>query len=310
MGETSETWPTEFRRVHAAFAEHLTQIEGRSEHTRRAYLSDVRACLDHAQTLGISKLDEITLRTLRSWLANQQVRGASVTTLQRRTAAIRQFFGFALAARFCAQNPAAGLKTAKSSRRLPPTVTEKNMRDLLDAAIGRLAEEASAEAARDLAILEVLYGGGIRVAELCALDTSDLDRGRGLIRVLGKGNKQRSVPLGDPAWRAVDSWLQARAELAGPAAAGALFVGVRGDRINQRVVRRIVHRALGAVPNAPDLGPHGLRHAMATHLLEGGADLRTVQEVLGHSSAATTQIYTHITTDRLRDAYNQAHPRA
>ncbi len=310
MGETSETWPAEFDHAYSAFAEHLSKVEGRSEHTCRAYLSDVRACLDHVHTLGIGKLNDITLRTLRSWLANQQVRGASVATLQRRTAAIRQFFGFAASTRLCAQNPAAGLKTAKTTRRLPPTVTQKNMRDLLDSATERLAEEPSAEAARDLAILEVLYAGGIRVAELCALDESDLDRSRGLIRVLGKGNKQRSVPLGDPAWRAVDAWLQVRADLADPAAKGALFVGVRGGRINQRVVRRIVHRALSAVPDAPDLGPHGLRHAMATHLLEGGADLRTVQEVLGHSSAATTQIYTHVTTDRLRDAHNQAHPRA
>ncbi len=178
--------------------------------------------------------------------------------------------------------------------------------DVADAAEG----DELASRARDQAIVEVLYASGIRVSELCGLDVADLDGQRGLLRVLGKGGKQRTVPLGTPALRALGTWLVHRSRLAGPGAARAMFVGDRGGRIDPRVVRRLVHRALAAAPGAPDLGPHGLRHAMATHLLEGGADLRSVQEMLGHSSLATTQLYTHVSGDRLRKAYQQAHPRA
>ncbi len=168
----------------------------------------------------------------------------------------------------------------------------------------------TAAALRDVAIVEILYSSGIRVSEACGLDLNDVDAARGLLRVFGKGGKERTAPLGSPALAAVDAWLAVRGRLAAPAAGAAIFVGDRGGRIDPRVVRRIVHRALARVPDAPDLGPHGLRHAMATHLLEGGADLRSVQEILGHASLATTQLYTHVTTERLRKAYQQAHPRA
>ena len=164
---------------------------------------------------------------------------------------------------------------------------------------------------RDVALLELLYATGMRVAELCGLDVDDLDQDRRLVRVFGKGGKERTVPVGGPAWHALDAWLaQGRAPLLTAESGAALFVGERGRRIDPRVVRRIVHRALRVVDGAPDLGPHGLRHAMATHLLEGGADLRSVQEMLGHASLATTQIYTHVTNERLRAAFEQAHPRA
>jgi integrase/recombinase XerC len=171
-------------------------------------------------------------------------------------------------------------------------------------------DPASPLFSRDVAILELLYATGIRVAELCGLDLGDVDDDRRTVRVLGKGNKQRTVPFGAPAARALETWLAVRTELAAPEAGAAVFVGDRGNRIDQRVVRRIVHRALRVVDGAPDLGPHGLRHAMATHLLEGGADLRSVQELLGHASLATTQIYTHVSDARLRAAFLQAHPRA
>ena len=165
--------------------------------------------------------------------------------------------------------------------------------------------------ARDVAILELLYATGIRVSELCGLDLGDVDRDRRVVRVFGKGRKERSVPVGNPAVRAVDAWVASgRAQLATRESGQALFVGERGKRLDPRVVRRIVHRALRLVDGAPDLGPHGLRHAMATHLLDGGADLRSVQEMLGHASLATTQIYTHVTNERLRNAFEQAHPRA
>ena len=161
-------------------------------------------------------------------------------------------------------------------------------------------------------MLELLYATGIRVGELVGLDLDDLDRDRDLVRVLGKGRKERSVPFGRPARRALDAWLTSgparRCWPTGPAPA--LFLGARGGRIDQRAVRTMVHRRIADVPGAPDIGPHGLRHTAATHLLEGGADLRSVQELLGHASLATTQLYTHVTTDRLRAAYRQAHPRA
>ncbi len=161
-----------------------------------------------------------------------------------------------------------------------------------------------------MAILELLYATGIRVSELCGLDVTDIDDARQTIRVLGKGDKERTVPMGRPAARAIAQWLTVRSVLLGPTAGGAIFVGERGARINPRVVRRVVHRSLTLVDGAPDLGPHGLRHAMATHLLEGGADLRSVQELLGHTSITTTQIYTHVTNERLQAAFRQAHPRA
>jgi integrase/recombinase XerC len=164
---------------------------------------------------------------------------------------------------------------------------------------------------RDVAILEMLYATGVRVGELTGLDVDDVDTERRIVRVLGKGRKERSVPYGVPAGRAVDEWLRlGRPRLAVSGSGAALFLGSRGRRIDQRAVRTLVHARLADVDGAPDLGPHGLRHTAATHLLEGGADLRAVQEILGHASLATTQLYTHVSTDRLRRAYSQAHPRA
>ncbi|WP_230844008.1 tyrosine-type recombinase/integrase, partial [Propionibacterium freudenreichii] len=178
------------------------------------------------------------------------------------------------------------------------------------AAAAAAAEAGGVRGLRDVAILETLYGSGLRVSELCGLDVGDLDEARGLVRVIGKGDKERIVPLGLPGLRAIDAWRAVRDQWVAPASANALFLGTRGGRINQRVVRRVVHESMRAVPEAPDIGPHGLRHAMATHLLEGGADLRSVQEMLGHASLSTTQIYTHVSDERVRAAYEQAFPRA
>jgi integrase/recombinase XerC len=164
--------------------------------------------------------------------------------------------------------------------------------------------------ARDRLILELLYATGIRVSELVGLDIDDIDRGRRVLRVLGKGNKERTVPYGLAAERALDSWLRLRPELARGTGGSALLLGARGGRIDPRTVRTVVHRAVAGVPGAPDIGPHGLRHSAATHLLDGGADLRAVQELLGHASLATTQLYTHISVERLRQTYSRAHPRA
>jgi len=164
---------------------------------------------------------------------------------------------------------------------------------------------------RDRALLEMLYATGVRVAELCGLDLDDIDDERRVIRVLGKGSKERAVPFGGPANRALAQWrIAGRPKLAQDNSGAAVFLGLRGGRIDPRTVRRVVHTRLHSVPDLPDLGPHGLRHSAATHLLEGGADLRSVQELLGHATLATTQIYTHVSAERLKISYDQAHPRA
>ena len=254
---------------------------------------------------------EVDLRALRSWLARQQTLGQSRSTLQRRAAAVRVFFDWAHRAGLTPGNPGASLRSPKVVRALPPTLDQADAAAMLAEAIARAQVEPGPVALRDVALLEVLYASGIRVSELCGLDVADVDRDRQAVRVLGKGRKERTVPLGAPALRALDAWLgQGRPHLVRLESDPAVFLGERGQRIDPRVVRRIVHRALRPVEGAPDLGPHGLRHAMATHLLEGGADLRSVQEMLGHASLATTQIYTHVSNDRLRAAFQQAHPRA
>jgi integrase/recombinase XerC len=310
----SQPLPQRVQAMLADFEEFLRLERGRSPHTIRAYLGDVGALFSYLDRVGEADPGAVVLADLRTWLANSRATGAQRATLQRRAAAVRTFFAWAHHEGLIGADPAASLRSPRVDRRLPPTLDADQARRMLDA----LAERArgvddptqAASALRDVAIVEVLYSSGIRVAEACGLDLADLDPDRGLLRVVGKGNKERAAPLGGPAEAALAAWQQVRPRLATASAGEALFVGDQGARIDPRVVRRIVHRALSAIPDAPDLGPHGLRHAMATHLLEGGADLRAVQEMLGHSSLATTQLYTHVTTERLRKAYQQAHPRA
>ena len=296
--------------VLADYERHLAVERDLSPHTVRAYLADVHAMLAHAAALGHTEAATLDLRTLRSWLAQQQTLGRSRTTMARRATAVRVFTAWLVRTGRAVVDPGAALGSPKAHRTLPSALRHEETRLLLDAAAER-AHDGDAVGLRDLAVLELLYATGIRVGELCGLDVDDLDHERRVVRVLGKGRKERSVPFGLPAQRALEGWLRTgRPELARPGAGPALFLGARGGRIDQRAVRTMVHRRLLDVPGAPDLGPHGLRHTAATHLLEGGADLRSVQELLGHSSLATTQIYTHVTTDRLRKAYLQAHPRA
>lgn len=300
-----------FERLMTDYGRHLRAERRLSEHTVRAYMGDVGGLLLHLEQAGLTELEEASLSDLRGWLARQQTTGAARASLQRRAAAVRVFWAWAARTGHSTGNPAAGLKSPRKHRRLPATLDQRAVSTMLGEAARRAAEAGGAVGVRDVAILEILYATGIRVSELCGLDLADIDRDRRVVRVFGKGAKERSVPVGAPALRALEAWLNdGRPELAGAGAGAAVFVGERGGRIDPRVVRRIVHRALGLTAGAPDLGPHGLRHAMATHLLEGGADLRSVQEMLGHASLATTQIYTHVTTDRLRRAFEQAHPRA
>jgi integrase/recombinase XerC len=308
---TEQAWPPELAAALGDYQRHLRAQRGLSEHTVRAYRADLAGLFDHLGRLRIERLADVDRRALRSWLARQQSLGQARATTQRRVAAARVFFAWAEQTGLVAGNPAAALKSPRLVRSLPPTLGQAEAGTMLAEAV-KVAEQAEGPlAARDVAILELLYATGMRVSELCGLDLDDLDAHRSLVRVLGKGRKERTIPVGRPAWRALDSWITgSRTRLVTVESGAALFVGERGRRIDPRVVRRIVHRALRVVEGAPDLGPHGLRHAMATHLLEGGADLRSVQEMLGHASLATTQIYTHVTDDRLRNAFEQAHPRA
>ena len=308
------------------FGRHLAAERGLSPHTVRAYLGDVRSLLEHAAHDGLTAPDGLDIAVLRRWLAGQHGSGHARATLARRAAAARAFTAWACAGGWLGRDPGPLLGTARIRRRLPQVPRQDQMAAVLSAAGSRggaagqgggrggraRGRGLEAELAlRDAAIMELLYATGIRVSELCGLDVDDLDEGRNTARVLGKGGRERTVPVGLPAVRAVAAWRRAgRPALAVPGSGPALFLGARGGRLDPRTARRVVHARLAAVTGVPDSGPHGLRHAAATHLLEGGADLRSVQEILGHASLGSTQIYTHVSVERLATAYRQAHPRA
>ncbi|ORV84556.1 recombinase XerC [Mycolicibacterium iranicum] len=294
-----------------AFDEYLALERGRSEHTRRAYLGDLRSLLDFvAERDPAAGLGGLTLPMLRSWLAGQAGAGAARSTLARRTSSVKTFTAWALRRGLIDHDPAARLQVPKARRTLPAVLRQDQAIDAMDAAKSG-AQEGDPLALRDRLIVEMLYATGIRVSELCGLDIDDVDSSRRLLRVLGKGNKQRTVPYGQPAQAALTAWLaDGRPKLVTAASDAALLLGARGGRLDPRQARTVVHQTMAAVTGAPDIGPHGLRHSAATHLLEGGADLRVVQELLGHSTLATTQLYTHVSVARLRAVHDQAHPRA
>ena len=299
------TLPRSLEQAREAFVAHLVLEQDRSPHTVRAYDGDVGSLLRHAARMGVEDLADLDLGVLRSWLAKLRTTGASRATLARRGSTARSFTAWAHRRGLLPVDPGQLLATPKGRRTLPDVLRP-------DEAV-RLVEVAGEEVVdlRDRAALELLYATGVRVSELCGLDLGDVDAGRRVVRVLGKGRKERSVPYGAPAQHALDRWLaEGRPRWAGTRSGVALLLGVRGARVDPRTVRTLVHRRLAAVPGAPDLGPHGLRHSAATHLLEGGADLRSVQELLGHATLATTQIYTHVSIERLRTSYERAHPRA
>jgi integrase/recombinase XerC len=293
------------------YAEHLALERGRSDHTRRAYLTDLRLLFgfldERAPGAGLQAL---SLPLLRSWLAAQATAGAARTTLARRTSAVKTFTAWATRRGILATDPATRLQVPKARRSLPSVLRQDQALAAMAAAdLG--AEQRDPIALRDRLIVELLYATGIRVSELCGLDVDDVDTSRRLLRVLGKGNKQRTVPFGRPGLAALTDWLtDGRPHLVVPDSGAALLLGPRGRRLDPRQARTVVHQTVAAVDGAPDIGPHGLRHSAATHLLEGGADLRVVQELLGHSTLATTQLYTHVTVARLRAVHDQAHPRA
>jgi integrase/recombinase XerC len=291
------------------FDEYLKLQCGRSAHTRRAYLGDVRSLLAFLAARDLD-LDSLSLQRLRSWLAAAAGAGAARTTLARRTSAVKAFTAWANRRGLLASDPAVRLQVPKAHRTLPAVLRQDQALAAMSAAKSG-AEQGDPLALRDRLIVELLYATGIRVSELCGLDVDDIDTDHRLIRVLGKGNKQRTVPFGLPAAQALRAWLeQGRPALVNAESGAALLLGGRGRRLDVRQARTVVHQTVAAVDGAPDMGPHGLRHSAATHLLEGGADLRVVQELLGHSSLATTQLYTHVAVSRLRAVHDQAHPRA
>ncbi len=297
-----------------AFERHLAAERGLSAHTVRAYLGDVASLLDHAAQAGVdlARPDGLDITVLRGWLGGQYRAGQARASIARRAAAARSFTAFAHARGWLDADPGPLLGTPKPGRPLPQVLGREHIAALLDPPPGTGQDAVpAAVAVRDTAIMELLYASAIRVSELAGLDIGDLDQERRTIRVFGKRAKERVVPVGIPALRALRAWLAAgRPVLAGGASGAAMFVGARGRRIDPRTVRRVVHARIAAAGTVPDTGPHGLRHTAATHLLEGGADLRSVQELLGHASLATTQIYTHVSVERLLAAYRQAHPRA
>ena len=300
-----------YEKLIAAFTRHLEIERALSVHTIRAYLGDLESLLVHLEAIGVTDISQLELVHLRSWLANQQIKGGARTTLSRRAVSVRLFTKWAVKNKYLAKDVAATLATPKGHRTLPEVLDIADAKVAMDSLATRAAEEETPISLRDVAMVELLYATGARVAELCGLDLSDVDYDRQTIRVLGKGNKERTIPMGNPAMKALNLWLKdGRDVIKNAQSDNAVFLGARGKRIDQRTVRTVVYKALEAIEGIERLGPHALRHSAATHLLEGGADLRTVQEILGHASLATTQIYTHVSTDRLQKAFKQAHPRA
>lgn len=293
-----------------AFVQHLRMEKGRSVHTVRAYLGDLRGLLAHLEQQGVTALSEVRLADLRSWLGAQGGAGASRSTVSRRAAAAKTFFRWLTRTGRIPTDPSLRLAAPGKDHHLPGVLRQPQATELMDLA-AVAADDEDPVHLRNRAMLELLYASGMRVGELTGLDVDDVDLVARTARVLGKGDRERIVPFGLPAAEAVTAWLSGgRPRLVTGDSGPAMFLGRRGRRVDQRQVRSSLHELLTHLPDTPAMGPHGLRHSAATHLLEGGADLRTVQELLGHASLATTQIYTHVSVDRLRAAYQQAHPRA
>lgn len=294
------------------FIDYLRLEKNRSPNTLRTYRTDIESLLEYAESKNLKKIQDLDLLTIRSWIAVQSHNGAAPASLARRTSTVRVFTKWLQETNQTKTDVASRLLTPKVPSTLPKVLAKNQAAKMLDEA-SVLDDELQSPISRmrDHAILELLYASGVRVSEAANLDLDDIDFERLTIKVFGKGRKERVAPFGNPARKALEKYLSdSRPKLQNDKSQNALFLGDRGKRIDVRQVRRIVEKAISRVEDAPDISPHALRHSAATHLLEGGADLRIVQELLGHASLATTQKYTHISVERLKKSFEQAHPRA
>ena len=290
------------------FADNLMAGRGYSPNTVKSYLADVLDLADYLSSKEVLKIHEVNLELLRDWLWQVSQRGSAKSTLARKSAAIRSFTAWLLSEELVSTDPGQRLKSPKAERHLPKVVTKDSLNDVFGH-LKTLAETNDPQAVRDLLVVELLYATGCRVSELCGLNLLSVDLGRNILRVMGKGAKERVVPFGLPARDALDAWLEVRAALQPAIGEQALLLNSKGKRLGVRAVYQLVAGLL-ANTSTGVAGPHTLRHTAATHLLDGGADLRAVQELLGHASLGTTQIYTHVSVERLKAGYENAHPRA
>jgi integrase/recombinase XerD len=284
---------------------HLANERGLSAHTIRAYANDLNGYLEWAHRNGVDPI-LVSHRRLRGYLAELDRAKYARSTIARRLAAVRTFFDWLCEQGLVASNPASVLTAPKLPSRLPHVVPE-------DVLAALLAEPAADDpvSLRDAAVMELLYAAGLRVSEVAGLTLSRVDFGSGQVTVLGKGSKERIVPVHKLAARRLSTYLRdGRPKMIGPASGDAFFLSTRGNPLSEDAIRRVFRARIGAAGASLGLTPHALRHTFATHLLEGGADLRTVQELLGHVALSTTQIYTHVSVKRLRDVHKDAHPRA
>jgi integrase/recombinase XerC len=290
------------------FVVYLSAERGFSDHTVRSYRSDLRNLVAFAASRGVDRAGQLDLELFRDWLWHGSISGLAKSTLARRSAAARSLSAWLRRTGITTLDPAARLRAPKSDHHLPRVLTRAQVEGIF-ADLTALASSGDVAAARDLAVVELLYASALRVSELVGLDLGDIDAGRLTARVTGKGSKERVVPFGIPAQHALVQYLAVRNKLVTRPSA-AVFLGARGGRLGTRAVYELVASILATVPGSGPSGPHTLRHTAATHLLDGGADLRSVQEMLGHASLGTTQLYTHVSAERLKESYRMAHPRA
>jgi len=304
----TKTW---YSKNLAEFLDYLRIEKNRSENTLRSYQTDLELLMEFLTNKGVSDWNKSTTDLIKEWVIDLKRKHISNTTIARRISSVKVFFGFLVKRNLIEINPTLKLISPKLNKVLPNVLGQKQAEQLLTQAANIEVEEEIEEVRiRDYAILEVLYSTGIRVSELVGLNLEDINFSNLTLKVLGKGRKERIVPFGIPARDAIDKYLDESRNKFNNKNINALFLGQRGNRLNVRQVRRILNKAMAQIENGKEISPHDLRHSAATHMLEAGADLRIVQELLGHSSLATTQKYTHVTIERLREVFANAHPRA
>ena len=300
----------ELRHAAHLYLEHVSSQRTLSENTLQAYQADVFQLVGFAANEQVTEVSELDTELLRAWVWTLAEGGMAAASLRRKVSAIKKFTTWCHTHGYFAVDPGSRLRAPAGDKALPRVMGRSHMADLLEL-LEKRADSGDPVAIRDHAIIEVLYATGIRVSELVGLTPGSIDQGSLTLRVIGKGNKERVVPIGIPAMRALQHYLEkARPLLVEGKDTAEVFVNTRGHALGVRSVYQVVAALLADIPGSGPMGPHTLRHTAATHLLDGGADLRSVQELLGHASLGTTQIYTHVSTERLTKAYQSAHPRA